>query len=99
MLTEDAKKFYDTVMGGRLEDAKEKITQLQGDINEFDKAYNKYSEYIANNDGQDLKGWQATNVLLAAGQYESGMTDEERIAKVKKLMSAYEDNKLKLHEV
>jgi hypothetical protein len=36
---------------------------------------------------------------LAAGQYESGMTDEERIAKVKKLTSAYEDNKLKLNEV
>jgi hypothetical protein len=28
MLTEDAKKFYDTVIGNRLEDAKERITQL-----------------------------------------------------------------------
>lgn len=99
MLTQDAKEFYDTVMGNRLDDAKERITQLQGDINEFDKAYDKYSEYIANNDGEDLKGWQATNILLAAGQYESGMTDEERIAKVKELTSAYEDNKLKLNEV
>jgi hypothetical protein len=36
---------------------------------------------------------------LHAGVDITGMTDEEKIAKVKELTSAYEDNKLKLNEV
>ena len=97
MLTEDAKEFYDTVMGNRLDDAKEKITQLQGDINEFDKAYQEFQNY--GGDADKLNSTQSAIVLYRAGVDTTGMTDEEKITKVKELTSAYEDNKLKLNEV
>ena len=97
MLTEDAKKFYDTVVGNRLEDAKERITQLQSDINEFDKAYEEFQYY--GGDADKLNNVQSAIVLLRAGIDITGMTDEEKITKVKELTSAYEDNKLKLNEV
>lgn len=97
MLTQDAKEFYDTVMGNRLDDAKEKITQLQGDIDEFDKAYQEFQDY--GGDADKLNNVQSASILLHAGVDITGMTNEEKIAKVKELTSAYEDNKLKLNEV
>ena len=97
MLTQDAKEFYDTVMGNRLDDAKEKITQLQGDIDEFDKAYQEFQDY--GGDADKLNNVQSASILLHAGVDITGMTNQEKIAEVKKLTEAYEDNKLKLNEV
>ena len=89
MLTEDAKKFYDTVMGNRLEDAKEKITQLQGDINKLETSATRLEYY--GGDINSLTSDQAGDILYQAGRLEEGMDLQERRNAVQQLIADYEE--------
>ena len=89
MLTEDAKKFYDTVMGNRLEDAKERITQLQDDIDGLETSATRFEYY--GGDVDSLTSDQAGDILYQAGRLEEGMNLQERRNAVQQLITDYEE--------
>ena len=89
MLTKDAKKFYDTVMGNRLEDAKEKITELQGKTQGLEESIKRFNDY--GGDVDSLTSDQMEQILYQAGRLEEGMDLEERRSAVQQLITDYEE--------
>lgn len=89
MLTEDAKKFYDTVMGNRLEDAKEKITELQGKTQGLEESIKRFNYY--GGDVDSLTSDQMAQILYQAGRLEEGMDLQERRSAVQQLITDYEE--------
>ena len=96
MLTEDAKEFYNLVMGNRLEDAKEKITELQGKTQDLEKGIKRFEFF--NTDVDSLSFGQAGNILANAGRLEEGMDLEARREAVRKLIEEYEGYQTTLEE-
>ena len=96
MLTEDAKEFYDLVMGNRLKDAKEKITELQGKTQDLEGSIKRFNYY--GGDVDSLTSDQMAQILYPVGKLEEGMDLEARREAVRKVVEEYEEYQVTLEE-